>query len=96
MNQKTLSLQQPHIKSNKMNLQAEKIDLMQKILSIRKESIVQKIKAILEKEMIVAYTVQGDPLTKEQYNKRLAFAEKQIASGDYLTQEQIEEQSKNW
>lgn len=79
-----------------MNLEAEKIDLMQKILNIRTESIVQKIKAILDKEMIVAYSAQGEPLTKEQYNKRLTFAEKQIASGDYLSQEQIEEQSKNW
>ena len=79
-----------------MNLQAEKINLIQNILSIKSESIVKKIKQILDKEMIVAYTVEGEPLTRSEYNKRLLDAEKQIDSGNYLTQEEIENESKNW
>lgn len=79
-----------------MDLQAEKIDLIQKILSIQKESIIDKIKNILEKEMIVGYTTDGKPLTKKAYNARLEKAEQQIASGDYLSQEEIEKEAENW
>jgi len=46
--------------------------------------------------MIVGYTVEGKPLTKEAYNKRLQKAEEQIKSGDCFTQEQIEKESENW
>lgn len=79
-----------------MDLQAEKINLVQQILSVQKESIIDKIKNILEKEMIVGYTTDGKPLTKEAYNARLEKAEEQIASGNYLTQEEIEKESENW
>ena len=79
-----------------MNIQAAKLDLVQKILSLKTESIIEKINSILEKEMIVGYTVEGNPLTKEAYNKRLQKAEEQIALGDYLTQEELEKESENW
>ncbi len=79
-----------------MNIQAVKLDIVQKILSVKTESIIEKINDILEKEMIVGYTVEGKPLTKDAYNKRLQKAEKQIASGDYLTQEELEKESENW
>ena len=79
-----------------MNIQAAKIDVMQKILAITTESIIEKINKILDKEMIVGYTVEGKPLTKEAYNKRLQKAEAQIQSGNYITQEEIEKEAENW
>ena len=44
--------------------------------------------AILDNEIIVGYSVEGKPLTKKEYNKRLEKAEAQIASGKFLTQEE--------
>lgn len=79
-----------------MNLQAAKLDIVQKILSVKTESIIEKINKILDKEVIVGYTAEGKPLTREAYNKRLEKAEEQIQSGDYLTQEEIEKESENW
>ena len=79
-----------------MNIQAAKLDIMQKILTVKKEAIIEKINKILDKEMIVGYTVAGKPLTKEAYNKRLQKAEEQIQSGEFLTQEEIEKESENW
>lgn len=79
-----------------MNLQAAKLDIVQKILSVKTESIIEKINKILDKEVIVGYTAEGKPLTREAYNKRLEKAEGQIQSGDYLTQEEIERESENW
>lgn len=79
-----------------MNIQAVKLDVVQKILGVQKESILEKINKILEKEMVVGYTVEGKPLTKEAYNKRLEKAEEQLAAGEYLSQEDLEKESKNW
>ena len=79
-----------------MSLQTAKIDVVQKILSVKKESIIDKINTILDEEMIVGYTIGGEPLTRKAYNARLEKAENQIASGDYLTQEEIEKESENW
>ena len=79
-----------------MNIEAAKINLVQKILSLQKESIIEKINKILEKEMIVGYTVEGKPLTKKAYNKRLEKAEQEIESGNYVTQEELEKEAANW
>lgn len=95
MNQKSLTLLEP-LTPNTMDIQATKLDVVQKILSVKKESILEKISKILEKEMIVGYTVEGKPLTKAAYNKRLEKAEKEIASGNYITQEDLEKEAANW
>jgi hypothetical protein len=46
--------------------------------------------------MTVAYTVDGKPLTKAMYNERLQFAEQQLKSGEYTTQENLEKEAENW
>ena len=79
-----------------MNIQAAKLDIVQKILSVSTESLIEKINKILDKEIIVGYTTEGKPLTKEAYNKRLQKAENQIQSGDYLSQNEIEKEAESW
>ena len=80
----------------KMDLQAVKLDVLQKIMSISKASLLEKIDKLLEDELIVGYTVEGQPLTKASYNLRLAEAEEQLRSGNYTTQEDLEKESENW
>lgn len=79
-----------------MNIQAAKLDIVQKILAVKTESVIEKINKILDKEIIVGYTVEGKPLTKAAYNKRLQKAEEQINSGNYISQEDLEKEVKNW
>lgn len=79
-----------------MNIQAVKLDVVQKILTVQTVSTIEKINKILDKEMIVGYTVEGKPLTKKAYNERLQKAEEQIQLGDYFTQDEIEKESENW
>lgn len=50
----------------------------------------------LEKKDIVGFTVTGGALTKRDYNLRLKKAEQQIASGDFITQENLEIEIENW
>lgn len=79
-----------------MDIQAAKLLLVEKILNVRTEEVIEKLNKILDKEIIVGYTTEGKPLTKKAYNKRLEKAEAQIASGNYLTQEELEKESENW
>ncbi len=79
-----------------MDLQTAKINVMQKIMNVSKTSLLDKISNILDEEMVVGYTADGKPLTRQQYNDRLLFAEKQIESGDYITQEDLEKEIENW
>jgi len=79
-----------------MDLEATKLDVMQKIMSVSKASLLEKIDKILDKEMVVGYTVEGEPLTRRLYNKRLEIAEKQVHAGEYTTQEDLEKESQDW
>ena len=79
-----------------MDLHAEKLNLVQKLLSVQKASLIEKIGALLDKEMTVGYTADGKPLTKGMYDKRLQKAEEQIAKGNFISQEDLEKESENW
>lgn len=79
-----------------MDLQTFKINVMQKIMNVSKASLLEKISDILDEEMVAGYTADGQSLTKTQYNERLLVAEKQIESGDYITQEDLEKEIENW
>ena len=79
-----------------MDIQATKINVIQKIMGVSKASLLDKINNILDKERIVGYTADGTPLTKESYNNRLKEAEMQILAGKYTTQEDLEKESDNW
>lgn len=79
-----------------MDIQAAKLNLVEKILNVRNETIIEKLNSILDNELIVGYTAEGKPLTKEAYNKRLEVAEAQLASGDFISQEELEKESETW
>jgi hypothetical protein len=93
--EKALNLYQCKMFIN-MDLQSTKINVIQKIMGVNKVSLLDKISKILDQEMIVGYTVEGKPLTRESYNKRLQTAEAQILAGEYQTQEDMEKESENW
>jgi hypothetical protein len=48
-----------------MDLQTTKINVMQKIMNVTNASLLDKINDILDEEMIVGYTTDGQPLTKK-------------------------------
>ena len=63
------------------------------------DRLLNVLKAVVEsyrENDIVAYTVTGEPLTKQQYNEELLMAEKEIENGDFISQEDLEKESQNW
>mgnify|MGYP003667937218 FL=1 len=79
-----------------MDLKTVKLEVIQKIMNVSTESLLEKIDNLLEEELIVGYTAKGYPLTKKDYNLRLEEAERQIASGEFISQEDLEKETENW
>lgn len=79
-----------------MDIQSLKIDLAQKILELKDQSTLAKIASVLEDSAIVAYSTNGEPLTKTDYLKTLSDAEKEIDSGDFLSHEEVVKTSNDW
>lgn len=80
----------------KMDLKTAKLEVIQKIMNVSTESFLEKINNLLEEELIVGYSVKGEPLTRKEYNQRLEKAEQEIASGDCLSQQELEKEVENW
>lgn len=79
-----------------MNIETTKIDLAKQLFNINKASVLERIKKILDNEEIVAYTVDGKPLSRTAYIKAIKQAEKEIENGDYITHAQLLENRKTW
>ncbi len=84
------------IKGESMDIQATKLDILQSIINVNKESLLLKIKTLIDDELIVGYSTSGEPLTKKEYNKQLEESEKQIENGEYLSHEELKQRIKNW
>ena len=79
-----------------MNIEITKIDLAKKLFNINKESVLKQLKAILDKEEVIAYTTDGKPLTRDEYIKEVKSAEQEIGNGNYITGEQLLENIDKW
>jgi hypothetical protein len=81
-----------------MDIDARKIELMDWLLHINDESKLKKIialKSVLDKE-VVAHTISGYPIDKEEYINMVKEADERISSGEYTTIEDLEKEIENW
>ena len=62
--------------------------------------LLKMIKALVEsyheEDEVVAYTVDGKPLTRKLYNQELLDAETEIQKGELTSVEDLEKESQNW
>lgn len=81
-----------------MDIQAEKLHLIEKLTRIQDIRIIEQIKELLKQKNnpVVGYEISGDPITRRQLVKRIEEAEKRIDNGEYITQEDLEKESENW
>lgn len=79
-----------------MSIETIKIDLVKQLFNINKESVLKQIKAILDKEEIVAYTTSGKPITRKAYIQEIKKAEKEIENGNYITHQKLLDDIKKW
>lgn len=63
------------------------------------ERLLKVVKAVIEsyqEEEIVAFSVEGIPVTRSEYKTQLANAKLEIERGEYISQEDLEKESENW
>jgi hypothetical protein len=63
------------------------------------ERLLKVVKAVIEsyqEEEIVAFSVEGKPITRSDYKAQLADAKLEIERGEYTSQEDLEDEAKNW
>jgi predicted transcriptional regulator len=49
-----------------------------------------------DRDDLVIYTVDGRPLTRKELEKEIAAAEEDYKNGNFITQEELKEEIKNW
>ena len=75
-----------------MDIAARKMELVDWLLHINDESKLKKIialKSVLDKE-VVAHTISGYPVDKEEYINMIKEADERISSGKFTTIEDLE------
>jgi glucosamine 6-phosphate synthetase-like amidotransferase/phosphosugar isomerase protein len=81
-----------------MDLAAKKSELLDWLLHLKDESKLKKIiafKSIIDNE-VVAHTVSGYPIDKQEYVNMVKEADERISSGKYTTMEDLEKEIENW
>jgi hypothetical protein len=81
-----------------MDIAARKIELMDWLLHIDDENKLKKIsalKTVLDKE-VVAHTISGYPVDKEEYISMVKEADDRISSGKFTTIEDLEKEIEGW
>lgn len=82
-----------------MDIQTRKLAFIEEFIKIESEKLISRFEKIMKEtkensveEEIVAYTVQGEPLTKEQYIERVQKA----SLGELTSMEDLEKEMQSW
>ena len=51
---------------------------------------------VADKDKVIGYTIQGDPLTKEILDKSLQDTESEIAEGKIISHRSLKQETKQW
>lgn len=63
------------------------------------DRLLKVLKAVAEsyhENDVVAYQVNGNPVSRKEYDSELELAENEIQSGLFTSQEQLDKEVKNW
>lgn len=80
-----------------MDIQVEKYALIEELMKVQDVEIVSEIKTmLLNRNKVVGYQSNGQPITTSQMKSDILSAKKRIESGRYTTQEDLEREVENW
>src|SRR5690606_41481993 len=81
-----------------MDIQAEKLLLIEQLLQLRDVKVIEKIRQLLEKSYnpIVGYEPDGKPITQQDFIKQIEQAEKDYESGNHQNIDEIERETETW
>ena len=79
-----------------MSLEIIKINLAKQLFNVEEESVLMEIKSILDNQVVAAYTIDGKPLSVEEYNASLNDAENDIKAGRTTNSATLKEEVRQW
>jgi ribulose bisphosphate carboxylase small subunit len=81
-----------------MDIQAEKLQLIEELARIQDAQIIKQIKQLLKKAYnpIAGYNSNGQSITQRDFIQQLEQAEKEYKSGNYQTIDEVEKESETW
>jgi hypothetical protein len=79
-----------------MNIQAKKLNLIEKLIGLSDTTTINKIDKLLNKTVLSAYKAKQSPMTGSEYKSRLEKAEKDLKHGRVISQEDLEKESEGW
>lgn len=75
-----------------MDLQTQKFQIIQHIISTNEESIIKKIQEILDQDI----SSSSNPMTLEEFYKRIEESEYAYRTGNFITHDELKEEIKTW
>ena len=83
---------------NDIDIQAEKLLLIEQLLRVKDERVMQQVRDLLRKENnpIVGYEADGRAITQHDFIKKIEQAEKEYESGNYQSIDEVEKESETW
>lgn len=79
-----------------MDIQAEKLSIIERFQQIDDTSLIQAINRLLDYWLKKQQSIIKGRISIEQYNKELEEAEKRIEKGEYITHDDLEKEAKQW
>jgi hypothetical protein len=79
-----------------MNIQAKKLNLIEKLIGLSDTTTINKIDKLLNKTVISSYETKLKPMTDSEYKLKLERAEKDLKNGRVISQEDLEKESEKW
>lgn len=74
-----------------MNIQAEKLFLIEVLARIEDVDVIRQVKQLLtQNDPIIGYELNGNSITRKQLIARIEAAEDRIDNGQFITQEALE------
>ena len=81
-----------------MDIQAEKLQLIEELTRVQDIHIIEQIKQLLMKahNPVVGYNANGQSITQRDFIKQIEQAEDEHKSGNYQTIDEVEKESETW
>ena len=81
-----------------MDVQAEKLLLIEKLLQVKNSEVLEKVKVLLESEELdqSAFDLKGYTISDESLQNRANEANEAIERGEYKSVSQLRKETKSW
>jgi hypothetical protein len=79
-----------------MDLQTRKLNAIKYLIQIQDEKLFNKIESVINESKNTLESKRVKPFTQKQLIQRAKEANQDYLSGNYKTQDQLEQESENW